>query len=107
MRVFYVHFKEFDMNTLHPIFQQALAPFVQYKPIKRITPTETFHYTLCSVDLVCQMDYEAASGDGWNEPREKEAAYLCEALCNGKDISELFSNEQREEIEAAFLEQQE
>ena len=90
------------MNALHPVMYQALAGF----GIKPRKTTQTFHYTLCGVDLVCELDYEAASGDGWNEPREPADATLCEAFCNGVDISELLDDDQRAEIETAFLEQE-
>ena len=93
------------MNALHPIFQQALAPFVQV-PRKPRKTTETFAYTLAGVDLVCEMDYEGPSGDGWNEPRESATACLCEAFCGDTDIAELLSDGQREEIEIAYLEQE-
>jgi hypothetical protein len=92
------------MNTLHPIFQQALAPFVQ--PRKPRKTTETFEYCLAGVDLVCEMDYERQSGDGWNEPIEGPNAYLSEAFCGNTDIAELLSDKQREEIETAYLEQE-
>jgi hypothetical protein len=94
------------MNTLHPVFQQALAPFVQAPARKPRKSTKTFHYTLCDVDLVCELDYERASGDGWNEPHEPEDATLCEAFCGDVDIVELLSDDQRREIELAFLEQE-
>lgn len=67
--------------------------------------TQTFWFCLAGVDLECELDYEAASGDGWNEPREAEAAYLCEAFCGDTDIIEILSDDQRAEIETAFLEQ--
>ena len=113
------------MSNLHPIFQEAIAPFapllskdgtadspamaalfnVAYKPVKKQRKsTDSFSYCLAGVDLECELDYEAASGDGWNEPREGENAYLCEACCNGIDIVELLSDEQKEEIETAYLE---
>ena len=115
-------------TNLHPIFQEALAPFAPLlnkdgtaaspamaalfnttyampakKPRKS---TDTFSYCLSGVDLVCELDYERASGDGWNEPRECEAAYLCEAWCGDTDIAELLSDEQKNEIEVAYLEQE-
>ena len=107
------------MSNLHPVFAMALEPFVPFlannltaaspaiaKLIKKPRKsTETFHYCLAGVDLECELDYEAASGDGWNEPREGENAYLCEAFCGDTDIIEILSDEQREEIEVAFLEQ--
>ena len=48
---------------------------------------------------------EAGGGDGWNEPRYDASADLCEAFCGDTDIIELLSDEQREQIEIAFLEQ--
>ena len=106
------------MTQLHPVFQEALAPFAPFlgnnltgpsPAIAKLTKkprksTESFSYCLAGVDLECELDYEAASGDGWNEPREGENAYLCEACCNGIDIVELLSDEQKEEIETAYLE---
>ena len=89
------------MSALHPVMYQALAGF----GIKPRKTTQTYHYTLSGVDLVCELDYEKASGDGWNEPREPEDATLCEAFCNGVDIVELLDDDQRAEIEIAFLEQ--
>ncbi len=106
-------------SNLHPIFQQALSPFliapsvshdnevfnkVQPKKVIRKS-TDTFHYCLNGVDLECELDYERASGDGWNEPREPENAILCEAFCGDTDIFEILSDDQREEIETAYLEQ--
>lgn len=93
-------------SNLHPVFEQALAPFIQSpKTRAHRKSTETFHYCLAGVDLECELDYESASGDGWNEPREPEAAYLCEAFCGATDIIEILSDDQRSEIETAFLEQ--
>ena len=77
--------KENDMghidSNLHPVFQQALAPLVQ-TPKSRAArkSTQTFWFCLAGVDLECELDYEASSGDGWNEPREPEAAYLGEGF---------------------------
>jgi hypothetical protein len=68
--------------------------------------TQTFEYTLYGVDLVCELDYEDATGDGWHEPRYAADAVLCEAACNGVNIVELLSDGQRNEIELAFLSQE-
>lgn len=86
------------MKTLSAATKAILSP------LKRKS-TETFHYDLCGIGLVCELDYERASGDGWNEPREPEAAYLCEAFVGGVDIIELLDDDQKETIETAFLEQ--
>ena len=115
-------------NALHPIFAQALAPFliappqsedakhylaaqkapfVQSPTTKRLRKsTDTFHYCLSGVDLECEMDYSAGGGDGWNEPRYEATADLCEVYCGTTDIRELLSDAQREEIETAYLEQE-
>ena len=94
------------MSSLHPVMQQALAPFIQAPAKKPRKTTQTFHYTLCDVDLVCELDYERASGDGWNDPHEPEDATLCEAFCGDIDIAEILSDDQRREIEIAFLSQE-
>ena len=94
------------MTGMHPIFAQALAPFVQPPKTRALRKsTDTFHYCLAGVDLVCELDYQRASGDGWNEPHEPECADLCEAFCGDTDIIEILSDGQREEIEIAYLEQ--
>ncbi len=85
------------MNTLSTATKAILAP------LKRKS-TETFHYDLAGIGLVCELDYERASGDGWNEPREPACADLCEAFVNGVDIYALLDDDQRAEIEIAFLE---
>jgi len=115
------------MNTIHPTIAAALAPFVlinkdgtpaspalaaQFEktyPVaakKQRKTTETFHYDLCGIGLVCELDYEGPSGDGWDEPNEPGEAYLCEAFCGDVDIVELLSDDHRREIEVAFLEQE-
>ena len=76
---------------------------MRHTPVRK--STNTFHYTLNGVDLECEMDYESAAGDGYHEPRESETATLCEAFCGGIDIIEILSDDQREEIEIAYLEQ--
>jgi hypothetical protein len=98
-------------SNLHPIFEQVLSPFLvdpvfnQVQPPKKVRKsTDTFHYCLNGVDLECELDYERASGDGWNEPHEPANAILCEAFCGDTDIIEILSDDQREEIEIAYLE---
>lgn len=55
----------------------------------------------------CEMEYQAASGDGWNEPREPSTVTLCAAhivSVDGKtkvDIYPAFSGEQVKQIEQA------
>ena len=87
------------MKTLSAATKAILSP------LKRKS-TETFPYALCGICLVCELDYEAASGDGWNEPAEPADATLCEAFCGDVDIVELLSDDQRREIELAYLERE-
>lgn len=116
------------MSQVHQIFEKALEPFapllnkdgtaaspamaalfnVTYaKPTRKPRKsTQTFYYCLSGVDLECELDYEEASGDGWNEQRYEADASLCEAFCGDTDIADLLSDEQKEEIETAFLEQE-
>ena len=101
------------MNTVHPVIAAALAPFTSamqfletppFKPTpaKRPTPSETFEYTLCDVDLICELDYEA----GDESVGMAANASLCEAFHAGVDIAHLLSDEHKQEIEIAFLEQE-
>lgn len=109
-------------SNLHPIFQEALAPFVlknkdgtqaspamaaqfdkTYPPHK---PTQTFHYRLCGVDLECELEWEAEEKRTWNDPGWPAEAFVVSAMCGDQDIAELLSDEQREEIETAFLNQE-
>ena len=85
-------------------FMPTAAPA---KPAKRAKSTQTFAYTLRDVDLICELDWEAASGDGWNEPHEPANATLCEAFCGDQDLMGILSDDQISEIETAFLEQEE
>jgi hypothetical protein len=99
------------MNTLHPTIAAALAPFTAsmqllkqppFKPTKRPTPSETFEYTLCDVDLICELDYEAAD----ESVGMAANGVLCEAFCAGVDIAHLLSDKHKMQIEVAFLEQE-
>jgi hypothetical protein len=106
-------------SQLHPVFQQAIAPFAPFlannltgpspsmtKLLKKTRKsTDSFSYCLSGVDLECELDYEKASGDGWNEPHDPETATLCEAFCAGVDIIELLDDDQKAQIETAYLEQ--
>ena len=77
------------------------------KPARRHKGTQTFEYTLDESDLVCELDYHKADGDGWNEPRIPAHAELCEARLDGVDIlADLLACEVAE-IEEAFMNQQE
>lgn len=114
------------MQTLHPVFLQALAPFVaQPKSLGSIdfqrcghtTPspergTERFEYTLGEVELACDLEFEAAErgsrerGTGLQlEPDHPARATLIQAYVRDVPIYELLSEEQHAEIETAFLAQ--
>lgn len=68
--------------------------------------TQRYTYTLNGIGLECDIEFEAADGDGWNEPREPATATLCKAWVRDVDVYELLDDEQREEIETAFLSQE-
>jgi len=106
------------MNTLHPTIAAALAPFtssmqlleqlpVKPTPARRPKPTQTFNYTLNDVELVCEVDWEKAERQTYEEPGCPATACLCEAFHKGEDILSILSEEQIKEIEVAFLEQDE
>ena len=74
---------------------------------RRPKPTQTFNYTLGDVELVCEVDWERAERQTYDEPGCPATASLCEAFHRGEDILSLLSAKQIEEIEVAFLEQDE
>lgn len=96
--------------SLHPVMQAALAPFVRIAPparhLRRVPGTQTFRHTLAGVDLVCEIEWEAAECGTRDEPGYPANAILYSATTNsGDDITELLSIEQQGEIEEAFLNQ--
>ena len=100
------------MSQLQPIFQAALAPFMPTTQ-QRITAynrkptdgTETFYTTLGDVAIECEVYWEAAEPQTWSDPGYPAQATLESALVGGVNIIEILSDDQREQIEAAFLEQ--
>lgn len=116
------------MSNLHPVFQEALKPFAPllnkdgsaaspamtalfnttYAPAakKPRKSTQSFTYKLCGVYLECEIFYEAAEPQTRDDPGWPEQAVLECAMCGDQDISELLSDEQRDEIETAFLNQE-
>ena len=92
-------------QQLHPVMQLAIMPFAPRLFSRRPKPTESFSYSLCGVQLECELDFQAAERQTYHEPGSPADAQLCEALHNGEDIIELLSDEQKETIEIAFLEQ--
>lgn len=89
-------------NAIHPVMQQALAPFM---PKQIAVNTQSFSYTLAGVDLACEIECEAAERGTWDEPGWPADATLHIATVGGVNVYELLDDEQREEIEAAFLQQ--
>ena len=100
------------MSQLHPIFQAALAPFMPTTQ-QRITAynrkptdgTETFYTTLADVPLECEIYWEAAEFMTLSDPGYPAQATLESAKVGGVEIIEILSDDQREQIESAFLEQ--
>jgi hypothetical protein len=103
------------MTNLHPIMQAALAPFAPKThsrmsvsaSTRPVDGTETFHYCLSDVPLVCEIYWERNERETWDDPGSPDQAMLQSALCGGMEIISLLSEDQVEEIETAFLEQQE
>jgi len=89
------------MSNLHPIFEQALAPFIRRQ---RVT---NFDYTLNGVELECEIHYEPPERETPDCPGEPAVSELRSAYCGEQDIYELLSDKQIEEIEIAFLNQPE
>ena len=90
-----------------PDFSKAPKPVQMPKPAKRPKGTQTFCYTLDESDLVCELDYHRADGDGWNEPHVPAHAELCEAFLDGVDILHDLLDCEVAEIEEAFMNQTE
>ena len=90
-----------------PDFQAPAKPVQMPKPAKRHKGTQTFEYTLDESDLVCELDYHRADGDGWNEPHVPAHAELCEAFLDGVDILHDLLDCEVAEIEEAFMNQTE
>jgi len=101
------------MNTLSAETKAILAPFVQTPGFQRCahtaprpeSGTQRYTYTLNGIGLECDIEFECEDGDGWNEPREPATATLCKAWVRDVDVYELLDEDQREEIEQAFLSQ--
>ena len=92
------------LTNLHPVMAAALAPFI--RPARRSTPLETYHYTLCGVDLECEIEWEKAERQTRDEEGYPAQAYLHTACVGDVNIYELLDDEQRGEIETSFLNQE-
>ena len=91
-------------SNLHPTLAAALAPFMP-KP-RRFTPLATYWYTLCGVDLECEIEWEKAERQTRDEEGYPASAYLHTACVGDTNIYELLDDEQRGEIETSFLNQE-
>ena len=93
------------MNAVHPTFAPCFASIAP----RRIKPTQTYYYTLNGVDLVCEIEFEAAEKQTRDEPGCPATAALESAhTAEGRvDVTGLISEEWAEEIEIAFLNQTE
>ena len=97
-------------NQLHPVMQQALAPYIStflpaLKVARRPKPTESFSYCLNGIQLECELDFSPAESQTYEEPGCPPDAQLCEAFHKGENIIELLSEDDKDAIETAFLEQ--
>lgn len=66
-----------------------------------------FHRTIIGdAEVLCEYEYEPASGDGWNEPREPATVTLIQILVNGKwcDAEDVLPAERIEKIEVEIME---
>ena len=66
----------------------------------------TFLYCLADVPLICEIYWEREEKQTWTEPGWPAQATLESADCGGLNVLEILSDDQREEIETAFLEQE-
>lgn len=94
-------------NALHPVMAAAIAPFI--KPmthLRRIPPLESYTHKLNGVTLNCEIEFEKGERQTRDEPGCPDDATLWSAKTeSGDDVTEILSDEQREEIESAFLQQ--
>lgn len=70
--------------------------------------TERFEYTLGEIDLSCDIEYTRPCRGSREcgvqmEPDEPESAELCAAYVRDVDVLELLSEDQKADIEEAFL----
>lgn len=76
--------------------------------LRRVPPTQSFRHQLAGVWLDCEIEYEAAEQQTYDDPGCSANAIVYSAKTeSGDDISEILSEEQRDEISIAFLNQTE
>ena len=68
--------------------------------------TQEFHYCLSGVPLTCEIYWEEAEERTHWEPGCAAQANVEMVMCGDMNITELLSDDQRKEIETAFLEQE-
>lgn len=67
--------------------------------------TQEFHYCLSGVPLTCEIYWEEAEAMTQWEPGCPAQANVEMVMCGDMNITELLSDDQRSEIETAFLDQ--
>ena len=67
--------------------------------------THAFSYTLIDVELECELEFEPGCKASHGDPADPAYAILHSACVGEVNIYEILSDEQKEEIETAFLEQ--
>ena len=67
--------------------------------------TQDFEYCLSGVPLKCEIYWEEAEEMTQWEPGCPAVANVEQVMCGGLNITELLSDDQRSEIETAFLDQ--
>jgi len=97
--------------SLHPVMQAAIAPFLKapdMRHLRRVPPLQTFRHQLAGVWLDCEIEYEAAERQTRDEPGcPADAIVYSVKTEHGDDVTEILSNEQRDEISSDFLNQKE
>jgi len=90
------------MSNLHPIFQEALAPF--FTPVRPAKHEFVYEWDAgISTPLACLLEYEKAEMRTHDNPGQPAAAHLISAYIRDVDIVELLSDDQRAEIEERAL----
>ena len=107
------------MGNMHPVFEQALKPFIAtpvipYPYKNPPCPVGEFEYEWAAgiaEYVVCHLEYEAGEQgkrDSYGLPETPDypsRCYLLAAYIRGLDIVELLSDDQRQEIEEKALDQ--
>ena len=92
------------MNSIQAL--NATARGYRAAPLRPADGRAIFQYCLGDVPLTCEIYWESAEKQTWTEPGWPAQATVESADCGGLNILEILSDEQRAEIETAFLEQE-